>query len=78
MELMSGDAVKAGEVRKFEVPFTRGASGGHLVVSVEGIFAGGMRTRVHSVAVGDGVEFGEGAVQHIDGDVVKVMAVEGQ
>ena len=75
-ELMAGESVKAGEVRQFEVPFVRGAAG-HLVVSVEGTFAGGRKARVHTVAIGDGAELGAGVLQTTDdGDRVKVMPAD--
>ena len=78
-ELMAGESVKAGEVRQFEVPFSRGAAGGHLVVSVEGTFAGGRKARVHTVAIGDGADLGAGVLQTTDdGDAVKVMPVDPQ
>lgn len=76
-ELMAGASVKAGEVRQFEVPFTRGGTGGHLVISVEGTFAGGRKARVHTVAIGDVAELGAGVLQvSDDGDAVKVMATD--
>lgn len=73
-ELMAGASVKAGEVRRFDVPFTRGGTGGHLVISVEGTFAGGRKARVHTVAIGDGTDLGAGVLQVTnDGDGVKEM-----
>ncbi len=77
-ELMAGESVKAGEVRKFEVPFARGATAGHLVVSVQGSFAGGTKARVHTVAIGDGGELSGGVLQNTDdGDAVRAMPAGG-
>lgn len=74
-ELIAGESVKAGEVREFDVPFTRGVTGGHLVISVEGTFAGGRKARVHTVAIGDAAEFGAGVLQVTDdGDAVVMPA----
>lgn len=78
-ELMAGESVKAGEVRQFEVPFARGESAGHLVVSVEGTFSGGRKARVHTVAIGDAALLGAGVLQTTDdGDAVKVMPADAQ
>lgn len=74
-ELLSGASIKAGEVRRLEVTFTRGAGRGQLVISVRGSFGGAASARVHTVAVGEGPLPDDGAKKQVtdDGDAVKVM-----
>lgn len=70
-EVLSGVAVKAGEVKPFEVAFT---GRGHLVVSVRGTFGGAIQARVHTVAIGEPVKKDDGKTQVTnDGDAVKLM-----
>lgn len=72
-EWLSGASVKAGEAREQVVTFTTSGRG-HLVISVEGRFPGGFKSRVHTVAVGEGPVKDLGTVQQTtDGDAVKVM-----
>lgn len=72
-EWLAGASVKAGEVREHTVTFTTSGRG-HLVISVEGRFPGGLKARVHTVAVGEGPVKDLGTVQQTtDGDTVKVM-----
>ena len=70
----SGAKVQAGEVLVQTVGFTAAARG-HLVVTVEGLFGGAFKSRVHSVEVGEGpVKKDLGAVQKsTDGDAVKLV-----
>ena len=73
-ELLSAASVKAGEARDFEVGFTRGPGRGQLVISVTGTFGGAMKSRVHTVALGEGLKKDDGTVQVTnDGDTVKLM-----
>ena len=70
-EALSSAAVKAGEVKPFEVAFT---GRGHLVISVRGTFGGAAQARVHSVAIGDVQLKDDGKVLITnDGDAVKLM-----
>ena len=73
-ELLSGEKVAAGDERRFDVTFDAGAGRGHLVVTVSGDFGSGVRSRVHSVAVGEGLKKDLGTVQQTsDGDTVKLV-----
>ncbi len=73
-EAVSGAAVKSGEVRVLQVGFTRAAGRGHLVVSVQGTFNGANQSRVHTVAIGEGLK-DDGAKTQLttDGDAVKLI-----
>lgn len=73
-EWLTGAKVEPGQVFEQTVGFAASARG-QLVLSVEGVFSGARRARVHSVAVGEGpVKKDLGAVQKTtDGDTVKLI-----
>lgn len=73
-EWASEAKVQAGDVLVQRVGFSATARG-HLVISVEGVFGGAFKSRVHSVAVGEGPAKKDlGTVQKTtDGDSVKLV-----
>lgn len=72
-----GDVAR-GDVRELDVAFTSGAARSHLVVSVEGTYAGGVRSRVASFAVGEARPTSAARATGEDGDRVRLMPVQGR
>lgn len=73
-EVYSGLAVKAGTKYPIVAQFTRGPGRGQLVITVHGTFNGATRSRVHTVAIGDGPLPVTGTIQVTnDGDTVKLI-----
>ena len=72
-----GDVAR-GDVRELDVVFTPGAARSHLVVSVEGTYAGGVRSRVASFAVGEARPTSAARATGEGDDRVRLMPVQGR
>ncbi len=74
-EVVSGRTVKTGDTIAVDLTFTKPPGRGHLVLTVNGTFNGAVKSRVHTVLVGEGAFKDDGSKVQVtnDGDTVKLI-----